>query len=74
LKPNSEETNSIFSVPLDFLLGDSRSESHLIERYSERHIVPVYYDEGYRIWGLTAMILLEFMQHGVGVVISEESG
>jgi hypothetical protein len=43
--------------------------TNIIERHGERHIVPEYHYQGYRIWGLTSMILLEFMSHGMGMDI-----
>jgi 8-oxo-dGTP pyrophosphatase MutT (NUDIX family) len=66
---NEDEIASIFHVPLDYLLDDPRDVTNIIERHGERHIVPEYHYEGYRIWGLTSMILLEFMSHGMGMDI-----
>ena len=66
---NEDEIASIFHVPLDYLLDDPRDVTNIIERHGERHIVPEYHYEGYRIWGLTSMILLEFKSHGMGMDI-----
>jgi len=66
---NEDEIASIFHVPLSYLLDDPRAVTNIIERHGERHIVPEYHYKGYRIWGLTSMILLEFMSHGMGMDI-----
>ncbi len=64
---NAEEIDSIFFVPLDYLLDDPRTDTNIIERHGERHVIPEYHYDGFRIWGLTAMILLEFLTHGMGM-------
>ncbi len=71
LVSNDDEISSIFQVPLDYLLDDPRTDTDIIERHGERHVVPVYHYEGFKIWGLTAMILLEFMVHGLGLDITD---
>ena len=67
---NEDERASISHVPLDYLLDDPRAVTNVIERHGERHIVPEYHYQGYRIWGLTSMILVEFMTHGLGMDIN----
>lgn len=69
LVPNPDELDAVFSVPIRYFLEDPRSETNIIERHGEKHSVPVYHYEGYRIWGLTAMILREFLNEGVGAGI-----
>jgi 8-oxo-dGTP pyrophosphatase MutT (NUDIX family) len=69
LYPNADELEAVFSVPIHYLLDDPRTRTDVIERHGERHEVPVYHYEGYRIWGLTAMILREFMNEAVGAHI-----
>lgn len=69
LVPNPAEVESVFSVPLSYLIEDPRSSTDVIERHGERHLVPVYHYDGFKIWGLTAMILREFMVEGVGASI-----
>lgn len=65
LRPNPDELDAVFSVPIDYLLDDPRSQTDVFERHGERHEVPVYDYDGYRIWGLTAMILQEFLNETV---------
>lgn len=69
LLPNPDELAAVFSVPIEYLLGDPRTQTDVIERHGERHEVPVYHYDGYRIWGLTAMILREFLNEAVGASI-----
>lgn len=67
LKANPDELDSIFQVPLSWLKDDPRTQTDIVIRYGESHEVPVYHFDGFRIWGLTAMILWEFMVEGMGV-------
>ncbi len=70
LTPNPRELEDIFDVPLGYLLDDPRTETNVISRHGETHHVPVYYYGQYRIWGLTAMILREFLIQGLGAGIA----
>jgi 8-oxo-dGTP pyrophosphatase MutT (NUDIX family) len=63
---NPQEIDAIFEVPLSYLEDDPRTDTNIIERHGEKHTIPEYYYQGYRIWGLTAMILREFLRKGVG--------
>lgn len=69
LIPNERELEAVFSVPIDYLIEDPRSQTDIIERHGERHVVPVYHYDGFKIWGLTAMILREFLNSAVGTKI-----
>lgn len=69
LRPNPDELAAVFSVPIEYLVGDPRTQTDVIERHGERHEVPVYHYDGYRIWGLTAMILREFLNGAAGANI-----
>jgi 8-oxo-dGTP pyrophosphatase MutT (NUDIX family) len=71
LKANPAELDSIFQVPLSWLRSDPRTQTDIVSRHGETHEVPVYHYEGFRIWGLTAMILWEFMVKGMGVDSSQ---
>ncbi|MDC1480005.1 CoA pyrophosphatase [Pseudomonadales bacterium] len=66
LEPSPEELDGIFEVPLAYFESDPRTDTDTIERHGEKHVVPEYQYEGHRIWGLTAMILREFLREGVG--------
>ena len=67
LTANPDEIDSIFQVPLSWLKGDPRTQTDVVSRHGETHQVPVYHFDGFRIWGLTAMILWEFMVEAMRV-------
>ncbi len=73
LKANPDELAAIFEVPLAWLQEDPRTQTDIISRHGETHEVPVYHYDGFRIWGLTAMILWEFMVNGMGVKLNPEA-
>jgi len=60
LKPN-EEIQEIFTVPLDFLLDQNNLQRDLIERDGMRWQVPTWHLKNQKIWGLTAMITVNFL-------------
>lgn len=70
LIPNERELEAVFSVPIEYFIDDPRSQTDIIERHGERHVVPVYHYDGFKIWGLTAMILREFLHGALGPDIS----
>ena len=61
LRPNPAELEAIFAVPIDFFMEDPRTQTDIIDRHGERREVPVYHYDGFKIWGLTSMILMEFL-------------
>jgi 8-oxo-dGTP pyrophosphatase MutT (NUDIX family) len=67
LTANPDEIDSIFEVPLSWLKGDPRTQTDVVSRHGETHQVPVYHFDGFRVWGLTAMILWEFMVEAMRV-------
>ena len=67
LTANPDEIDSIFQVPLSWLKDDPRTQTDVVSRHGETHQVPVYHFDGFRIWGLTAMILWEFMVEAMRV-------
>lgn len=71
LVANPDELETIFNVPLGWLLKDPRTSTNVIERNGETHYLPEYYYDGHRIWGLTAMILKELMIHGFNVKMKQ---
>ncbi len=62
---NEAEIAAVFEVPIDYLLKDPRIRTDIISRHGETHHVPAYDFEGFEIWGLTAMILREFLHVGM---------
>jgi len=60
LKPN-EEIQEIFTVPLDFLLDPANIKRETIERQGGVWQVPTWTIKDQKIWGLTAMITVNFL-------------
>lgn len=60
LQPN-EEIQEIFTVPLDFLLDLKNIQRENIERHGSVWLVPTWNIKDQRIWGLTAMITVNFL-------------
>ena len=60
LVPNLDELDRIFTVPISFLVNNSpvMDEISISEGVQQ---VPSFYYEDYRIWGMTAFILAEFV-------------
>lgn len=56
--PNPDELDAIFTVPLDFF---RQQPSGYFERGNIR--IPSYDYDGFHIWGLTAMMIAEMMNH-----------
>lgn len=61
LTPNEHEVQEIFRVPLSYFMRDEREMTHRIDYEGRSWYVPSYRYEGYKIWGLTSIILVEMM-------------
>ena len=59
-KPN-EEIQDIFTVPLNFLLDKENIQREAIERHGSIWQVPTLSIKNQKIWGLTAMITVNFL-------------
>ena len=60
LQPN-EEIQEIFTVPLSFLLDPNNIKRESIERQGSGWEVPTWKLKNQKIWGLTAMITVNFL-------------
>jgi len=60
LEPN-EEIQEIFTVPLNFLLDPKNIQRESIERQGTVWQVPTWNIKSQKIWGLTAMITVNFL-------------
>ena len=60
LEPN-EEIQDIFTVPLNFLLDKENIQREAIERHGSMWQVPTWRIKNQKIWGLTAMITVNFL-------------
>lgn len=58
---NAGEIDSIFSVPLDFFAEDVRETTHRIDYLGKSWFVPSYRFQQYKIWGLTAVMVVELV-------------
>jgi 8-oxo-dGTP pyrophosphatase MutT (NUDIX family) len=61
LKPNPEEIDSIFRVPVSFFLEDKRLRTDELAFRNLRLQVPCWEWEGYQIWGMSAIVLVDFL-------------
>ena len=61
LNDNSDEIEACFRVPLSFLLEDKRHRNDEIIRNGDIFFMPAYQYDSYIIWGLTAMITVDFL-------------
>lgn len=65
LSPNPHELESLFRIPLHYLLDQRQMQ---LERFSDEDPIvhmPRYDYQGYVIWGLTAYILVEMLNQGL---------
>lgn len=72
-KPNDGEIAAVFTVPLTFFLDHPRETTHRIDHMGKHWYVPCYRYEGFKIWGLTAMVVVELMNvmFDAGIALSE---
>ena len=61
LNNNSDEIEACFKVPLSFLLQDKRHRNDEINRNGAIFFMPAYEYDSYIIWGLTAMMTVDFL-------------
>jgi 8-oxo-dGTP pyrophosphatase MutT (NUDIX family) len=58
---NDDELAAVFSVPLEFFRDDPRETTHRIDYLGRSWYVPSYRYGEYKIWGLTAIMLVELV-------------
>lgn len=63
LTPEPGEIETIFQVPLSFFLEEEPELSPPIDFYGRRLCMPSYSYEDKRIWGLTAFMILDLINH-----------
>lgn len=61
LEPNPGEIDSVFRVPLSFFLEDRRERTDVLPFQNQTIHVPCYRWERYQIWGLSAVVLVDFL-------------
>ena len=73
LKPNPNEIDSIFKVPLRFFLEDKRIRTDVFPHPSGQVWSPAYEFDGYEIWGFTARLMINFVNDFCGAKIQCEN-
>jgi 8-oxo-dGTP pyrophosphatase MutT (NUDIX family) len=58
LHPNQNEVETIISLPLQFILNDNNWGKETISRHDKQLTFDVLYYDKFRIWGVSARILL----------------
>jgi 8-oxo-dGTP pyrophosphatase MutT (NUDIX family) len=61
LRPNPAEIESVFRVPIAWFLEDRRERTDALSFMGSTIYVPCYRWEKYQIWGLSAVVLVDFM-------------
>ncbi|KPQ27607.1 MAG: putative NTP pyrophosphohydrolase [Marinobacter excellens HL-55] len=61
LEPNPAEIESVFRVPISFFLEDRRERTDTLSFLNSTLYVPCYRWERYQIWGLSAVVLVDFL-------------
>ncbi|MCK0767601.1 CoA pyrophosphatase [Chromohalobacter canadensis] len=70
LRPDHNELDTIFEVPLTWFLEDRRSHTDVIRHGEHTYYVPSYAYADHVIWGLSAMMLVELLAVGFARPIS----
>lgn len=69
LVPSEAEIAHVFEVPLAFFRDDPRELTHRIDYLGQSWYVPSYTYDGFRIWGLTAIMIAELTNVLYGATI-----
>ena len=71
--PDPNELDNVFEVPLQFFLDDKRTRTDIYSVNQQEYWSPVYHFEGYEIWGLTARVLIQFLNRAFDAAIHREN-
>jgi 8-oxo-dGTP pyrophosphatase MutT (NUDIX family) len=66
-RPNSDEINAVFEVPLSFFLNPTHHTSEEIS-YEYPRLSHHFLFGNYDIWGMTAKLVIRFLELGIGYV------
>lgn len=61
LKPDPEEVDSVFEVPLSFLIDPANRQEEKVVLNGKKHSYTRIDFDSYKIWGITAHLLLSFL-------------
>jgi 8-oxo-dGTP pyrophosphatase MutT (NUDIX family) len=75
-RPNDAEIAAVFSVPLAFFREDPREHTHRIDYQGRDWYVPCYRYENFKIWGLTAIMIVELVNllYDTGISMEHPTG
>ncbi|WP_040261958.1 CoA pyrophosphatase [Pseudomonas massiliensis] len=75
-RPNDAEIAAVFSVPLEFFREDPREHTHRIDYQGRSWYVPCYRYESFKIWGLTAIMIVELVNllYDTGITMDRPTG
>lgn len=73
LRPNPAEIESVFRVPISYFLEDKRERTDTLSFLDSTLYVPCYRWDRYQIWGLSAVVLVDFLNavYDAGIDILE---
>lgn len=63
LEPCAYELESLFWLPLSIVLNDERVQTDVFTVNRLEYWAPVYCYDGYKIWGFTARLLVDLVNH-----------
>lgn len=61
LQANPDELESVFTVPLKYLLSDPSIRTDVFMQDDREWRIPVFQYEGHTIWGFTAAVIVDFL-------------
>jgi 8-oxo-dGTP pyrophosphatase MutT (NUDIX family) len=70
LRANPDEIESIFKVPVSYFLENLPQRVDKIKFRNIQLKVPCYFYEGYEIWGMSAIVLVDFLNVALDAKIS----
>lgn len=73
MQANPDEIESIFRVPISFFLEDRRERTDALSYIDNTFYVPCYQWQHYQIWGMSALVLVDFLNavYDAGIDILE---
>lgn len=71
--PDPNELDAVFEVPLRFFFEDKRARTDVYTVNGQDYWSPVYLFDDYEIWGLTARVLIQFLNRAFGAGIERDS-
>ncbi|MFE8072061.1 CoA pyrophosphatase [Marinobacteraceae bacterium S3BR75-40.1] len=69
LEANPAEIDSVFRVPVDFFLEDKRLRTDKLSFMNFSLYVPCWEWQGYHVWGMSAVVLVDLLNVGFGANI-----